>query len=127
MKTISLTVPIDYNTLTRTSEMLKGLAIDLKLESAPEVSVEAERKPPNALVGTPEPAPVAETVFAYPKPEPVEEAESATTAVSANGAVDTAPAYTDPAVLVPWDSRIHSGTPYLSWLRVLTTGRKNAE
>lgn len=150
MKTISLTVPMDYNALTRASDMLHGLAIDLKHDGAPAVLAEAERKVQNALVeeahveGTegsitgpvaetpaPAPAPVVEAqpeaaaVFADPKPEPVatvteqpadpvqpvETAESATTAVSATGAVDTAPAYTNPAVLVPWDARIHSGTP----------------
>lgn len=136
MKTISLTVPMDYNALTRASDMLHGLAIDLKHDGAPTTSADPTPEPVATVteqVETPAPAPApvveaqpeAAAVFADPKPEPVatvteqpadpvqpvETAESATTAVAATGAVDTAPAYTNPAVLVPWDARIHSGTP----------------
>ena len=132
MKTISLTVPIDYNALTRASDMLHGLAIDLSKEGAPTVSTE----PVATVTETPAPAlapvveeaqPGAAQVFADPNPAPVASvaeppadpaqpapvAESATTADTAPAAagVDTAPAYTNPAVLVPWDARIHSGTP----------------
>lgn len=135
MKTISLTVPMDYNALTRASDMLHGLAVDLKHEGAPTVS--AEPVATVAETASPAPAPVAETpapaepeaaqVFADPNPAPVASvaeqpadpvqpapvAESATTADTAPTAagVDTAPAYTNPAVMVPWDVRIHSGTP----------------
>lgn len=150
MKTISLTVPMDYNALTRASDMLHGLAVDLKHEGAPIVSAEPAPEPVATVTETasPAPAPVAETpapvgdgvtddtaaiqaqaaqVFADPNPAPVASvaeqpadpvqpapvAESATTADIAPAAagVDTAPAYTNPAVLVPWDARIHSGTP----------------
>lgn len=136
MKTISLTVPMDYNALTRASDMLHGLAVDLSKET---VSAEPAPEPVATVTETasPAPAPVVETpapvepeaaqVFADPNPAPVASvaeqpadpvqpapvAESATTADTAPAAagVDTAPAYTNPAVLVPWDARIHSGTP----------------
>lgn len=138
MKTISLTVPMDYNALTRASDMLHGLAVDLSKESAPTVSAEPAPEPVAMVTETaspaPAPAPVVEEVqpeaaqvFADPNPAPVASvaeqpadpvqpapvAESATTADTAPAAagVDTAPAYTNPAVLVPWDARIHSGTP----------------
>lgn len=138
MKTISLTVPMDYNALTRASDMLHGLAVDLKHEGAPTVSAEPAPEPVATVTETasPAPAPVVEEaqpeaaqVFADPNPAPVASvaeqpadpvqpapvAESATTAdtapTAAPAGVDTAPAYTNPAVLVPWDARIHSGTP----------------
>ena len=44
MKIISLTVPMDYNALTRASDMLHGLAIDLKHEGG---EPEAWREPPH--------------------------------------------------------------------------------
>lgn len=136
MKTISLTVPMDYNALTRASGMLHGLAVDLSKEGAPTVSAEPAPEPVATVTETasPAPAPVAETpapvepeaaqVFADPNPAPVANVAeqpadpvqpapvSAVVTDSATGAgVDTAPAYTNPAVLVPWDARIHSGTP----------------
>lgn len=40
MKTISLTVPMDYNALTRASDMLHGLAIDLSKEKPASTVVE---------------------------------------------------------------------------------------
>ena len=65
--------------------------------------------------------PEAAQVFADPNSAPVASvaeqpvAESATTEdtapTAAPAGVDTAPAYTNPAVMVPWDARIHSGTP----------------
>lgn len=136
MKTISLTVPMDYNALTRASDMLHGLAIDLSKEQ-PGVSVaeHAHGVPePVATVtetASPAPAPVAETqpeaarVFSDPNgatvasvaeqpADPVQPAatvESATIAEPATAAVDKAPAHTNPAVMVPWDARINSGTP----------------
>lgn len=130
MKTISLTVPMDYNALTRASDMLHGLAVDLSKET---VSAGPAPEPVATVTETasPAPAPVAETpapvepeaaqVFADPAPvasvaeqpadpvQPAPVAESAPTAAPAG--VDTAPAYTNPAVMVPWDARIHSGTP----------------
>lgn len=132
MKTISLTVPMDYNALTRASDMLHGLAVDLKHEGAPTVSAEPAPEPVATVAETPAPAPApvveeaqpeAAQVFADPNSAPVASvaeqpadpvqpapvAESATTADTAG--VDTAPAYTNPAVMVPWDARIHSGTP----------------
>jgi hypothetical protein len=115
MKTISLTVPMDYNALTHASDMLYGLAIDLSKEQ-PGVSVAEhthERPNPVATVtetAGPAPAPApAEPEAAQVFADPVPVAESATTADTAG--VDTAPAYTNPAVLVPWDARIHSGEP----------------
>lgn len=49
MKTISLTVPMDYNALTRASDMLHGLALDLNREEG------------KVADGAPKPAPTADT------------------------------------------------------------------
>lgn len=141
MKTISLTVPMDYNALTRASDMLHGLAVDLSKEQPGASVAEHTHEVPEPVAtvtetASPAPAPVVEEVqpeaaqvFADPNPSPVASvaeqpadpvqpapvAESATTAdtapTAAPAGVDTAPAYTNPAVMVPWDARIHSGTP----------------
>lgn len=121
MKTISLTVPMDYNALTRASDMLHGMAIDLKHEGAPE----AERKVQNAPVEeahveteAPAPAPVvtaepeAAAVFADPNvatvasatEQPAEPVESVTTAGTATNAVDL------DGEGLPWDARIHASS-----------------
>ncbi len=126
MKTISLTVPMDYNALTRASDMLHGMAIDLKHEGAPvTATAEAERKVQNALVEeayveteAPAPAPVvtaepeAAAVFADPNvatvanatEQPAEPVESVTTAATATNAVDL------DGEGLPWDARIHASS-----------------
>lgn len=113
MKTISLTVPMDYNALTRASDMLHGLALDLNREEG-KVADEAPKPAPTAdtstatetsgpaAASTDTPAPPATEVndepdaasvfgegpgpevFADPKPE-----TAPTTATVQGGAVET--------------------------------------
>lgn len=102
MKTISLTVPMDYNALTRASDMLHGLAIDLSKEQPSTTVAEHEHTITKAVgdasitettksvvTEAPAPAPAATEVFASPKPT----AETATTA--------EAPAIAQPAETTP--------------------------
>lgn len=65
MKTISLTVPMDYNALTRASDMLHGLALDLNREEG-KVADEAP-KPTTAATA---PAPDAQTLTTSATPAP---------------------------------------------------------
>lgn len=108
MKTISLTVPMDYNALTRASDMLHGMAIDLKHEGAPvTASAEAERKVQNALVeeahvGPNEGASTTAVETEAPAPAPVVTAEPEAAAVFADPNVATvANATEQPAALAP--------------------------
>lgn len=112
MKTISLTVPMDYNALTRASDMLHGLALDLNREEgkvadeAPKPTTVATAPAPDAATSnniagpgpsttavddqhTPEPDAASvfgegpgQEVFADPKPTP----ETATTATGTDSA-----------------------------------------
>lgn len=136
MKTISLTVPMDYNALTRASDMLHGMAIDLSKESpvvtgtaeeTQEIKAAVVEAGPAATVeqiteagvneGTLEPA--AAEVFAAPKPaaetattevEPTPSPAPIVTEAAATAGVKTAPSSTDPSTLVPWDHRIHASS-----------------
>jgi len=67
MKTISLTVPMDYNALTRASDMLHGLAVDLKHEGGePAKTLEDETHaaaPEAEVTGAVEETPAATEVF----------------------------------------------------------------
>lgn len=126
MKTISLTVPMDYNALTRASDMLHGMAIDLKHEGAPtketvkDLGQAIEEEQPAATVeqiteaevnsGNLEPA--ATEVFAAPNADTVanateQPAESATTAEPVTTAAAPAGVEVDSDGL-PWDHRIHA-------------------
>jgi hypothetical protein len=79
MKTISLTVPMDYNALTRASDMLHGLALDLNREEG-KVADEAP-KPTTAATA---PAPDAQTLTTSATPAP-----TATDAVTSGTSDDT--------------------------------------
>lgn len=72
MKTISLTVPMDYNALTRASNMLHGLAIDLKHEGGePAKTLEDETHtaaPEAEVTGAVEETPAATEVFGDQQP-----------------------------------------------------------
>lgn len=76
MKTISLTVPMDYNALTRASDMLHGLALDLNREEG-KVANEAP-KPTTA-------APDAQTLTTAATPAPTT-TDAATSGTSDNTA-----------------------------------------
>lgn len=78
MKTISLTVPMDYNALTRASDMLHGLALDLNREEG-KVADEAP-KPTTAATA---PAPDAQTLTTSATPAPT--ATDAVTSGTSNG------------------------------------------
>lgn len=119
MKTISLTVPMDYNALTRASDMLHGLALDLNREEgkvadeAPKPTTAATAPAPDAQTlttsatpaqtatdvatsGTSDdtPEPDAASVFGDPKPQAPETATTATGTDSAQPAETTANAAT---------------------------------
>jgi hypothetical protein len=119
MKTISLTVPMDYNALTRASDMLHGLALDLNREEgkvadeAPKPTTAATAPAPDAQTlttsatpaqtatdvatsGTSDdtPEPDAASVFGDPKPQAPETATTATGTDSAQPAETTASAAT---------------------------------
>ena len=137
MKTISLTVPMDYNALTRASDMLHGMAIDLKHEGAPtkkvtfdefqeEVieSVAASLEVPVEMLKNEQPA--ATEVFGDPKPAAVPAAgvqqKADSTQAPATSATESSPALADSATEqatapsgieidsdgLPWDHRIHA-------------------
>lgn len=78
MKTISLTVPMDYNALTRASDMLRGLALDLNREEG-KVADEAP-KPTTAATA---PAQDAQTITTSATPAPT--ATDAVTSGTSNG------------------------------------------
>ena len=138
MKTISLTVPMDYNALTRASDMLHGLAIDLSKEqpavtgtveetqAVTEAVVEAG---PGVVTEAPAPAPApaaitepaATEVFAAPNADTVasateQPAESVQPAAPAESATTAEPVTTAAAPAgvevdsdgLPWDHRIHA-------------------
>lgn len=127
MKTISLTVPMDYNALTRASDMLHGLAIDLSKEKdAPGASSTAFDDQHIAAPTTEAPVALlaeqsATEVFAAPNAgtvanateqpaesvQPAAPAESATTAESVTTAAAPAGVEVDSDGL-PWDHRIHA-------------------
>ena len=109
MKKISLTVPMDYNALTRASDMLHGLAIDLSKEQPAGTVVEETQAVTEAVVEAgpgvvTEPA--ATEVFAAPNADTVasateQPAEPVTTAAAPAGVeVDSDG--------LPWDHRIHA-------------------
>lgn len=136
MNQISLTVPMDYNALTRASDMLNGLAIDLKREGPVEIArgEEAvdERVPgvktadeapdlsgASVAVISPDPASVAASQPAEQIEEPTAQQVFATQQQAlinalkgdeedAPAGVELAPSSTNPEVLIPWDARIHS-------------------
>lgn len=133
MKTISLTVPMDYNALTRASDMLHGLAIDLSKEQPGTTVAEHEHTVTKAVgdasitettksvvteAPAPAPAPAASAepaateVFAAPNADTVasvteQPAESATTAEPVTTAAAPAGVEVDSDGL-PWDHRIHA-------------------
>ncbi len=138
MKTISLTVPMDYNALTRASDMLHGLAIDLSKEKpAPVVtgpgasSTAADDQhiaaPEEQPTPAPAPAPAVTTepaateVFAAPNADTVasateQPAESVQPAAPAESVTVAEPVTTAAAPAgvevdsdgLPWDHRIHA-------------------
>lgn len=85
MKTISLTVPMDYNALTRASDMLHGLALDLNREEG-KVADEAPKPTTAATAATAAtaPAPDAQTLTTSATPAP-----TATDAVTSGTSDDT--------------------------------------
>jgi hypothetical protein len=85
MKTISLTVPMDYNALTRASDMLHGLALDLNREEG-KVADEAP-KPTTAATA---PAPDAQTLTTSATPAPTA-TDAATSGTSDNTEEDDQP------------------------------------
>ena len=128
MKTISLTVPMDYNALTRASDMLHGLAIDLSKEKpAPVVTGPGASSTAvdDQHIAAPAPAaitePAATEVFAAPNADTVasvteQPAESAQPAAPAESATTAEPVTTAAAPAgvevdsdgLPWDHRIHA-------------------
>ncbi len=138
MKTISLTVPMDYNALTRASDMLHGLAIDLSKEQPAATVEQITEAEVNA--GNIEPAPAE--VFASPKPaaapvaevQPKADLTQAPATTATESAPAPAPSVTEPATPtqttsvapaltatdaapsevevdsdgLPWDHRIHA-------------------
>lgn len=131
---ISLTVPMDYNALTRAGEMLLGLAADA---AQPKPVAEI---PPAPSVGASTTAvddqhvtePSAAEVFTDPKPEPATSAVETATPQAGNPTPSTTTptetatpvqAVTEPVAPsalpagvevdsdgLPWDERIHAGT-----------------
>lgn len=136
MKTISLTIPMDYNALTHACDMLHGLAVDLKRKSGGSDKTrgsEAHAATPEAgatiapSIGAPttavdpqyvtEPAePAATEVFGdqqsleAPNGTPFAETTTSATATAAPAGVNLAPATTNPEVSIPWDARINAGS-----------------
>lgn len=138
MKTISLTVPMDYNALTRASDMLHGLAIDLSkeqptvtgtVEEAQAVTEAIVEAGPGVVTEAPAPAPApaasaepaATEVFAAPNADTVasvteQPAESVQPAAPAESATTAEPVTTAAAPAgvevdsdgLPWDHRIHA-------------------
>lgn len=95
MKTISLTVPMDYNALTRASDMLHGLAIDLSKEQ-PGTTVAEHEHTVTKAVGD---ASITETtksvVTEAPAPAPAPTTEPAATEVFATPNADTVASVTE--------------------------------
>ena len=138
MKTISLTVPMDYSALTRASDMLHGLAIDLSKEQPAVTGTVEETKAvteavveasPDVVTEAPAPAPApaasaepaATEVFAAPNVDTVasvteQPAESVQPAAPAESATVAEPVATAAAPVgveldsdgLPWDHRIHA-------------------
>lgn len=126
---ISLTVPMDYNALTRAGEMLLGLAADAAQPAPVEPPKPFAEIPPAPSVGASTTAvddqhvtePSAADVFTDPKPEPATSAvETATPQVGSPTPSTTTPTETATPVQaagvevdsdgLPWDERIHAGT-----------------
>lgn len=119
---ISLTVPMDYNALTRAGEMLLGLAADAAQPAPVEPPKPVAEIPPAPSVGASTTAvddqhvtePSAADVFTDPKPEPTTCAVETVTPVQA--ATEPAAPSAPPAGVevdsdgLPWDERIHAGT-----------------
>ena len=133
MGTISLTIPLELNALTRASEMLHGLAIDLSkkpvVTGPGPSSTAADDQHIAAPAPAPAPAPAVTTdlaateVFGGPKqqaPAPAPANSAAETATpQAGGPTQNTPAQTETATPapagvevdndgLPWDHRIHA-------------------
>jgi hypothetical protein len=124
MKTISLTVPMDYNALTRASDMLHGLAIDLSKDKAPDKPVGIVEPSVAAPAPAPAPAvvtePAATEVFGDPKQSAPSAAPSVTEPATPTQTTSEAPVptATDAAPSgvdldgegLPGDHRIHASS-----------------
>lgn len=125
MKTISLTIPMDYNALTHVSDMLHCLAVDLKHEGGESASTGAfGSQEPSPSLFAEQPAEAGNAVSTETSAAPVSEVPTAAAALAtatetitppnssekAATGVDLAPSTTNAEALIPWDPRIHAGS-----------------
>jgi hypothetical protein len=95
MKTISLTIPLDYIVLSRISEMLSEMADELKPS---DMFTSEEIQEADELINIPPPPPLIESKLSEPNPSVfnVEQTTAMTVELDADD--------------LPWDERIHAGS-----------------